>query len=317
MEAAIDLAGAPVAVTGASGFIGRALVRHLHAQGRAVFAVARHACDVPAGVGRVAIETYEDRAALQTAFRGAGCVLHLAALAHRSGNAAEFDASVRAARNVAEAAKDCGVRRLVFLSSIGVNGSRTEGRPFTEGDVPRPVEAYAHSKLQAEQAVIAACQGSALEYVIVRPPLVYGPDAPGNFGRLLRLVRRGWPLPLGGVTNARSFIALDNLVDLLALCTAHPAAANQVLLAADAEDLSTPELVRCIAAGLGVPARVLPVPTGLLRLGATIVGQARLADSLCASLQVDGSKARRLLGWHPPVRAAEGVRRAAQASHPT
>jgi nucleoside-diphosphate-sugar epimerase len=315
MEAAIDLANAPVAVTGASGFIGRALVRHLHAQGRAVTAVARHACEVPTGVRQVQVDDYE-AAALEDAFRGAGCVLHLAALAHRAGSAAEFQASVRAARNVVAAAQACGVRRLLFLSSIGVNGHRTEGRPFTEDDLPHPVEAYAHSKLQAEQAVIAACAGTALEYVIVRPPLVYGPDAPGNFGRLVRLVRRGWPLPLAAVRNARTFIALDNLVDLLALCIDHPAGANQILLAADAGDLSTPQLVHCIADGLGMPARLVPMPPALLRLGARLVGRERLADSLLASLQVDASRARRLLGWDPPVAPAEGVRRAAQESHP-
>jgi len=309
-----DPASSPIAITGASGFIGRALARHLHARGCAVTAVARHAWDAPAGVRVIGLQDYEDTAALAAAFQGVSCVLHLAALAHREGSAAEFDASVRAARSVAETALRSGVRRLVFLSSIGVNGHRTDGRPFTEEDAPRPAEPYAHSKLQAEQAVIAACAGSTLDYVIVRPPLVYGPDAPGNFGRLVRLVRRGWPLPLGAIRNARSFIALENLVDLLAVCAHHPAAANQVLLAADAEDLSTPELVRCIAAGLGLPARLVPVPPGLLRAGAQLLGRERLADSLCGSLQVDAAKAGRLLGWQPRVRAAEGVRRAAAAS---
>jgi nucleoside-diphosphate-sugar epimerase len=305
---------APVAVTGASGFIGRALVRHLHAQGRPVTAVARHAWPAPAGVRQVTVASYEEPAPLQAALEGADCVLHLAALAHRTGSAAEFDASVRATEGVLAAARRCGVRRLVFLSSIGVNGHRTEGRPFSEDDPPRPGEPYAHSKLQAEQAVIAACRGTPMEYVIVRPPLVVGPDAPGNFGRLVRLVRRGWPLPLGAVRNARSFVALDNLVELLALCAVHPAAANQVFLAADAEELSTPQLVRCIADGLGLPARLLPVPPALLRLAARLVGRERLADSLCASLQVDASKARRRLGWQPRLAAAEAVRRAAHST---
>lgn len=314
MEPAADLARAPVVVTGASGFIGRALVRGLHARGRTVTAVARHACDVPAGVRQVIVDSYEDRAALARAFDGAGCVLHLAALAHREGSRSEFDASVHAAQCVAAAARDAELRRLVLLSSIGVNGNRTGGRPFTEDDPPQPVEPYAHSKLRAEQAVVDACTASGLEYVIVRPPLVYGPGAPGNFGRLVRLVARGWPLPLGAIRNARSFIALDSLVELLALCSVHPAAANQLLLAADAQDLSTPELVRAIAAGLGVPARLLPAPPALLRLAAALLGRARLADSLCGSLQVDARKARELLGWHPAVAPAEGVARAAAAS---
>ncbi|HET8744128.1 MAG TPA: NAD-dependent epimerase/dehydratase family protein [Ramlibacter sp.] len=314
MAAHADLASAPVVVTGASGFIGRALVRQLRGEGRVVRAVSRHPWDAPAGVRVISLQDYQDTAALAAAFEGAGCVLHLAALAHREGSAAEFDASVHAAQCVVKTARRCGVRRIVFLSSIGVNGHRTEVRPFTEDDVPGPVEPYAHSKLQAEQAVVAGCAGGHLDYVIVRPPLVYGPDAPGNFGRLVRLVRRGWPLPLGGIHNARSFLALDNLLDLLAVCTHHPAAANQVLLAADAEDLSTPELVRHIAAGLALPARLVPVPPGLLRAGARLTGRERLAESLCSSLQVDASKARRLLAWQPRVHAAEGVERAAQSS---
>lgn len=315
MAASVD-PGA-VAVTGASGFIGRALVRQLHAQGRAVTAVARHAWAAPAGVRVLALASYEDAAALDGAFAGAHCVVHLAALAHRAGSAPEFDASVRAAQAVAAAAARCGVRRLVLLSSIGVNGQRTDAAPFTEDDPPRPAEPYAHSKLQAERAVVAAAAGTPLEYVIVRPPLVYGPDAPGNFGRLVRLVQRGWPLPFGAIANARTFIGLDNLVDLLAACIDHPAAANQLLLAGDSEDLSTPQLVRCIADGLGRPARLLPVPPGWLRGAAALLGRERLADSLCGSLRVDSSKARRLLQWRPRVGAADGVRRAARESQPT
>jgi nucleoside-diphosphate-sugar epimerase len=292
-------------ITGASGFVGRALATHAQAHGNQVVALSR---------SDGSLRDYEDVDALARAFAQADAVVHLAALAHRQGTPEEFAASVRATEAVVAAARRAGVGRLVHLSSIGVNGIRTDGRPFTEDDPPRPVEPYAHSKLQAERAVIAARTGGPLETVIVRPPLVYGPNAPGNFGRLVRLVRRGWPLPFGAIDNARTFIALENLVDFLTLCTTHPAAADQLLLVGDSEDLSTPELVRCIAAGLDVPARLLSVAPAILRLGETVFRQQRLAGSLFASLQVDSSKARRLLGWRPPVAAAEAVRSAARQS---
>lgn len=301
-----------IAVTGASGFIGRALVRHLHSHGRAVVAVTRRGGGHPAGVREVQVADYRQPADLARAIAGAQGVVHLAALAHHRATEAEFEASVRAAETVAAAAVREQVPRLVLVSSIGVNGSRTHGPPFTEASAPAPTEPYARSKLRAEQAVAAAVAGSGTEVVVVRPPLVYGPHAPGNFGRLLRLVQRGWPLPVGSVRNARTFIAIDNLLDLLVLCLDHPAAAGELFLAGDAEDLSTPQLVRCIAQGLGRPARLAPFPPRLLMLAATLAGRRRLAESLCASLQVDASKARRVLGWRPRVAAEEGVRRAAR-----
>jgi nucleoside-diphosphate-sugar epimerase len=312
--AGASLASSPVVVTGASGFIGQALVRHLHARGRPVVAVARHAWAAPAGVRLIGVLDYGDGAALDAALHGAGCVLHLAALAHRRGSAAEFAASTQATSAVVAAARRAGVQRLVLLSSIGVNGSRTDGQPFSESSVPCPTEPYAVSKLRAEEAVRAGSADGALEHVIVRPPLVYGPDAPGNFGRIVRAVQRGWPLPFGAIENARTFIGIDNLVELLTLCIAHPGAANQLLLAGDAQDLSTPQLVRCIAEGLKRPARLLPVPPAALSLALAALGRRRLAESLCASLQVDTSKARRLLGWRPATSAGEGVRRAAAES---
>jgi len=268
-----------VHVTGAGGFIGRHLVPALARAGHEV----------------------------QPAPAGADVIVHLAGIAHRKASAEELqEVNVRLPERVARQAP-----RFVFMSSVKVHGERSTA-PFTERSPIRPADAYGESKARAEDALRSI---AGLKLAVLRPPLVYGPRVKANFLALMRAVARGWPLPLASVRNARTFVALDNLVDLLALCSTHPAAANQLLLAADAEDLSTPELVRCIAAGLGVPARLLPAPPGLLRLGARMLGRERLADSLLASLQVDASRARRLLGWQPPVRAAEGVRRAAQESH--
>lgn len=316
MRSASPLPSGAVVVTGASGFIGQALVRHLHALGQPVVAVARHAWAAPAGVRVIVVRAYEDDAALEAACRGGAALVHLAALAHRRGSAEEFGASVRATEAVAAVARRANVRRLVLLSSIGVNGNRTKAEPFTEETQPQPAEPYAVSKLQAEHALLTAARGSALETVIVRPPLVYGPDAPGNFGRLVRAVQRGWPLPFAAITNRRTFIALDNLLELLGLCLTHPAAANQLLLAGDAEDLSTAELVRCIAEGLGRPSRLFSLPPSWLQAAAAVSGRRRLAESLCESLQVDTSRARYLLGWRPSISAQEGVRRAARATRP-
>lgn len=291
-----------IAVTGASGFVGQALVAGLRA--------AAHDA-VP--VTRAGGANYGDASALAGAFEGADSVMHLAARAHRRGSDADFESNVHVARTVAQAARDAGVERFVLVSSIGVNGNVTHGRPFSEGDEPAPVEPYARSKWQAEQAVRSVLADAATDFVIVRPPLVHGPDAPGNFGRLVHAVARGWPLPLASIRNARSLVGLDNLVDFLVRCAAHPAAANELFLIADGEDLSTPDIIRCIGRGLGREARLLPFPPALLRAAARAMGRAHMAESLCDSLQVDASKARRLLGWRPRITAAAGIESAAAA----
>ena len=302
-----------IVITGASGFVGGALGRRLHALGRPLVAVSRQPDVHLPGVRALAVPGYEDAAALDAACAGAACVVHLAALAHRSGSPEEFAASVRAAQALAAAAVRARVPRFLLVSSIGVLGNRTETGPFTEASPARPVEPYAVSKLHAEEAVAAATASTATGLVIVRPPLIYGPHAPGNFGRLVGLVRRGLPLPVARVRNARTFIGIDNLLDLLVMCLDHPAAPGELFLAGDAQDLSTPQLARCIGEGLERPAQLLGVPPPLLMGAATLLGRRRLAESLCTSLQVDASKARRVLGWTPAIPAEEGVRRAARA----
>lgn len=292
-------------VTGASGFVGRALGTHAQSRGHAVRGLSRSDGSLPAG--------YEDVAALARACEGAQAVVHLAARAHRGGSDAEFDANVRATRAVAQAARQAGVPRLVLLSSIGVNGNVTHGRPFSEADAPAPVEPYARSKLRCEQELRAGLDHSGTDWVIVRAPLVYGTAAPGNFARLVRAVASGLPLPLGAIRNQRTLVGLENLCDALLLCALQPAAANQLLLVADDEDLSTPEIIRCIAQGLGRPARLWNLPPQLLRAGATLVGRGRMAESLCASLQVDASRARRLLGWSPALPSRQGIAQAARS----
>jgi UDP-glucose 4-epimerase len=292
-----------IVVTGASGFIGRAVVAHAMAAGHDAVALSRRDAAL-AG-------SYEDETALAAAFAGADAVLHLAARAHQGGTDADFECNVRVTRAVVAAARAAGVRRLVLLSSIGVNGNVTHGQPFQETDPPAPVEPYARSKLRCEQELHGLLAGSATEWTIARPPLVYGPGAPGNFGRLVRMVGRGLPLPLASVRNRRSLVGVRNLADAMLLCAMHPAAARQLFLLADGDDLSTPDIIRAIAKGLARPARLWPAPAALLKLGAALAGRGRIGESLCDSLQVDASKARRLLGWVPAVRSQDGITQAA------
>lgn len=294
------MAGERIVVTGASGFIGRAVLDHLQRLGCEAVPISRSAGSV---------RDYADLPASVVA--GADAVIHLAARAHAHGSDADFEGNVAGARGVAQACLEAGVLRLVYLSSIGVNGNRTALRPFSEADAPAPAEPYARSKLRAEQTVRDTLAGSPCAWTILRPPLVYGPNAPGNFARLVHAVARGWPLPFASVRNRRSLVGVGNLCDLVLACCSHPAAANETFLVADGDDLSTPDIVRCIAAGLRRPARLWPMPAALLEAGAAIAGKARLAESLCESLQVDASKARRLLGWTPATNSHEGITRAA------
>jgi nucleoside-diphosphate-sugar epimerase len=292
-------------VTGATGFIGSAVTAHARLATHEVVGLSRSDATL-AG-------SYEDPDALARAFAGADAVVHLAARAHRGGTDADFEGNVRAARAVAQAARTAGVPRLVFLSSIGVNGNVTCGKPFDETDVPAPVEPYARSKLRGEREVLDILDGSDTEWTIARPPLVYGPNAPGNFGRLVRAVARGIPVPVASVRNQRSLVGVDNLADAVLLCATHPAAANQLFLLADGDDVSTPDMIRCIARGLGQPARLWRVPPALLKFGATLLGRTRISQSLCDSLQVDASRVRRMLGWSPAVRTADGIAASAAA----
>jgi nucleoside-diphosphate-sugar epimerase len=291
-----------VAVTGASGFVGQALVARLRAGGHEIVALSR-------GEG----VDYADAGVMTARFEGAQAVVHLAARAHTGGGDEAFAANVQVARVAAQAARDARVGRFVLVSSIGVNGNATHGKPFTEDDVPAPAEPYARGKWRAEQEVQALLAGTRTSLVIVRPPLVYGPNAPGNMGKLFRAVARGWPLPLASIANRRSFIGIDNLLDVLTLCMHHPAAGGELFMVADGEDVSTPQLVRCIARGLGREANLLPFPPALLVLTAKALGRGRTAQSLCDSLQVDASKARRLLGWTPAMTTSQGIERTAAA----
>jgi nucleoside-diphosphate-sugar epimerase len=248
---------------------------------------------------------------------GVEIVVHLAARVHvmhdtESDPLTAFrNVNVEGTLNLARQAAAAGVRRFVFISSVKVNGECTEpGHAFTETDVPNPQDAYGQSKHEAEEGLRVIAAATGMEVVIIRPPLVYGPGVKANFAALTRAVQRGWPLPLGAVHNQRSLVALDNLVDFIITCVTRPQAANQTFLVSDGQDLSTAELVRGMARAAGVPARLLPVPVWALQAVAKLLGKQDAVQRLCGNLQVDISKARRLLGWVPPVSVDEGLRRA-------
>jgi len=307
-----------ILITGGTGFIGGAALRQLCFDGfTTTAAYRRRKIDLPSEVKRCIVNSVQSDTDWSEALSDQDVVVHCAARVHliRDTEVNPLivirDINVEGTLNLARQAVAAGVDRFVFLSSIGVNGAQTvHGTPFFEVDLPKPHNAYALSKWEAEEGLMEIAAETKLEVVIIRPPLVYGLNAPGNFGTLMRAVQRGWPLPLGAVHNQRSLVALDNLVDFIVTCITHPKAANQTFLVSDGQDLSTTELVRGMAQAAGAPARLLPVPVWALQAGASLLGKGDAVQRLCGNLQVDISKARSLLGWVPPVSVEEGLRRA-------
>jgi nucleoside-diphosphate-sugar epimerase len=302
-----------VLVTGANGFVGRALGEALVNKNWPVTLVSREQTDPEF----VAIGTIDAATNWATALRQCDAVVHLAARVHVMHDTSENpleafrEVNVRATLNLAQQAAATGVKRFIFVSSVKVNGESTRpGRPFTEADTPNPQDAYGVSKHEAEQGLRQIAAATGMELVIVRPPLVYGPGVKANFANLMRAVQKRWPLLLGNIHNQRSLVALDNLVDFIITCITHPKAANQTFLISDGQDLSTTELVRGMALAASVPARLLPVPVWALELAGRLLGKGDAVQRLCGNLQIDSSKARKILGWNPKVSFQEGLRRA-------
>lgn len=212
--------------------------------------------------------------------------------------------------NLAYQAALAGVKRFIFISSINVNGETTSGRnPFTEDDIPNPVGFYALSKWEAEQGLWKVQGETGMELVIIRPPMVYGPKVQGNFGSLMSLVQKGVPMPLGSIQNKISFVALDNLIDLIITCIDHPNAANQVFLAADGQSISTTELLRGLAKAAGVSPRLFPVPASILMFTLGLLGKKAVAEKVLCSREVDICKASDLICWKPTLSLEEGLSR--------
>jgi UDP-glucose 4-epimerase len=308
-------------VTGASGFVGTALVRCLCVKGcfRVIAALHHQIPELPIGVDSVQITGLTAGTDWSAALAGVEAVVHLAARVHvmkdSSGDPlAEFRrVNVERTLTLARQAAAAGVKRFIFLSSIKVNGEQTlPGQLFTEEDVPAPLDPYSISKYEAEEGLRELSQQTEMEVVIIRPPLVYGPGVKANFLNMMRWLHKGVPLPFASLNNRRSLVALDNLLDFIVVCLEHSAAANQTFLISDGEDLSTAELLRRMAHALGKPVNLIPMPASLLKVGAVLMGKRDMAQRLCGSLQVDISKARTILGWNPPISVDEELSRTAQ-----
>lgn len=304
-----------VLVSGANGFIGRALCSHLSFLGHSVVPAVRRSSGIEGE------HIVGDKSSWMYALAGCSSVVHLAGRAHvmqdqeRDPLQAFRTANVDTTIELANRAVEAGVRRFVFMSTIKVNGEETpSGRCFKPEDLPAPQDAYATSKWEAEQRLLEIAKKTGLDVVIIRPPLVYGPGVKGNFASLIQSVKREVPLPVGTTSNQRSMIALENLVSFTALCAdieASPNAKDQIFLVSDGKDISTSELVRKVAKAYGCNCRLLPVPVGLIWFAARLIGKASIINRLFGSLVVDGSKARKMLGWHPPITIDEQLQKMA------
>ena len=311
--------GRPILVTGARGFVGRALCAELLLRNCEVRYVVRNLANVSEKNSTGVYEVLDIGATTNwtEALFNVDIIVHLAARVHiMHDNAADpltvFRAiNVEGTLNLARQAAAAGVRRFVFVSSIKVNGEQTQiGQPFTEKDRAVPVDPYGISKYEAEVGLRRITKETGMEVVVIRPVLVYGPSVKGNFLSMMRWLHKGIPLPLGSIKNSRSLVALDNLVDLIVTCLHHPAAANQTFLVSDGEDISTTQLLQYTASAMGVSSRLMPVPALMIQVAAKLLGKGEVAQRLCGNLQVDISKARQLLGWAPPISVREGLRRA-------
>lgn len=305
-----------VFITGASGFIGSALCDELASQDVHIRALVRQHTSLAEGV-EVIIGDLEDNSSIAEMLVGIDVIVHLAGRAHqlneRISDPLELYRKVNRDLTVAlaESAIKAGVKRFVFVSSIGVNGLDTTTEPVNELSAPTPVRDYAISKFEAEQRLSSLLEGK-MELVIVRPPLVYAANAPGNFRRLLRLVKLGVPLPFAKVTAKRSMISLANLLSFLNVAIVHPSAANQLFLVSDNDDVALPEILECLASGMQRNIFLVPVPLQMLRFGMVLLRKEMLYKQLCGCFLIDSSKARTLLDWKAPFSAKHELSLAAR-----
>lgn len=309
-----------ILVTGATGYLGKAVCHHLLSQGYRLRVVVRSLDTIwPEHVDVFNIMGIEQSTNWEGALENVSTIIHCAARVHILNDSSaspleEFrKVNALATINLAKQAERACVKKFIFISSIGVNGTETSHRPFYADDKPWPDTPYAVSKWEAEQALIKLSNETKLKYVIIRPPLIYGPNAPGNFAKLLDAINSYYPIPLGRVNNLRSFVALDNVVDLIATCIDHPKADNQIFLVSDNEDLSTADFIRKIAKARNKAAFILPLPQNWLELVARLTGKEKQVRKLTASLQVNIDKTLTRLSWQPKVSVDLAITQATKA----
>ena len=311
-----------VLVTGATGFLGAALIKRLVDDVRysSVASVRSASSNLVSGLQPILVGDLDAATDWTSALLDVEVVIHTAARVHVMNDSTNDPlteyrkVNFEGTLNLARQAVRSGVKRFIFISSIKVNGEETvPGKPFTAEDVPNPVDPYGVSKAETEQALLELASSTGLEIVIIRPVLVYGPGVKANFQSLMKWLSKGVPLPLGLIRNKRSLVALDNLVDLILTCIDHPAAINKIFLVSDGDDLSTTELLQRVGGALDSPARLLPVPVWIISLAATLIGKRDISQRLLGSLQVDISKTQNVLGWVPPVSVDEALKKTAQS----
>lgn len=311
-----------IVLTGMSGFVGQALLPRLLNKEYNVRAAVRNLNKTLAGqVSLFPIDNICKNQNWKIVVTGADTVIHCAARVHIMDDSSsspldEFrEVNTYGTLNLAQQAADAGVKRFIFISSIKVNGESTELRfPFKPDDTFIPIDPYGLSKYEAEMGLRKIAQETGMEIVIIRPPLVYGPNVKANFASMMKWVYKGLPLPLGGLkNNKRSFVSIDNLVDLIITCIDHPKAGNRTFLVSDNDDVSTTRLLQNMATALSVPIRLIPVPASWFNVASRIFGKPAIAQRLCGSLQVDTSQTKDILGWTPPQTMEQGFRKTAEA----
>jgi nucleoside-diphosphate-sugar epimerase len=321
-----------ILVTGASGFIGNFVCKNLLRLGRSVSASVRTDDLIPlnTNIKYFSVGEINNRTNWKEALIDTNCVIHCAGRTHFMNkiNANEIknfnSVNVDGVKQLAEQAAKAGVEKLIFLSSIKVNGENTFNKNnkvhlnqknkylFTTNDIANPKDAYAASKLKAENILWEISSKTNLEIVVVRLPLVYGCGVKGNLARLIKLIKFGIPLPLSNVQNKRSMLGIENLVDLLIRCIDYPNANGKTFLASDGEDLSTPELIKLIASSMKKKANLFPIPLFLHKFLGSIFGKSEEINRLTGSLRVDNSYTKEILNWSPPLSVEEGIRKMVQ-----
>jgi len=311
-----------ILVTGASGFIGQSLCETLSKSGRSVLGAVRslNSISLNNNIKYISVGDISFKKNWKDLLLGVDCIIHCAGTAHKMNRNKNFDdyklTNLNGTKYLAEQAVEAGVKRLVFLSSIKVNGENTdiinEKEKFLYNDIPKPKDAYAVYKFEAEKVLFNISANTELETVVVRFPLVYGNAAKGNLARLVDVISKNLPLPFKAVNNKRSFIGIHNLVDLLIRCIDHPEASGKTFLASDGEDLSTPELIKLIASSMGKKANLFPLPVYMLKFLGSISGRREEINRLVGSLRIDNNYTQETLNWTPPISVEEGIRRMVQ-----